>query len=154
MKSCRLENEALSPSSSAINSLTWYIQITNTNSVTKAIQPISLRVRTVAHIAPTEIGCPRLAPAAHLIEPDRDERADHRKHRRQGRAFPGELNAIHAFREGNGRSQVTFFALLADHAGHPLKIEKLKPDEMLAAMIASFDGHERLLAKVIHGLIE
>ena len=48
----------------------------------------------------------------------------------------------------------TMFALLADHAGHPLKIEKLKPDEMLAAMIASFDGDERRLANVIHGLIE
>jgi len=68
--------------------------------------------------------------------------------------FLAELNAIHAFREGNGRSQLTFFVLLADHAGHPLNIEKLEPDEMLAAMIASFDGHERLLAKVIRGLIE
>ncbi len=34
------------------------------------------------------------------------------------RIFLAELNAIHAFREGNGRSQLTFFALLADHAGH------------------------------------
>ena len=51
--------------------------------------------------------------------------------------FLAELNAIHAFREGNGRSQLTFFVLLADHAGHPLNIEKLEPDEMLAAMIAS-----------------
>ena len=66
--------------------------------------------------------------------------------------FLAELNAI--FREGNGRSQLTFFALLADHAGHPLKIERLKPDEMLAAMIASFEGDERRLANVIHGLIE
>jgi cell filamentation protein len=68
--------------------------------------------------------------------------------------FLAELNAIHAFREGNGRSQLTFFALLADHAGYPLNIEKLNPDEMLAAMIASFDGDERRLADVICGLIE
>ena len=68
--------------------------------------------------------------------------------------FLAELNAIHAFREGNGRSQLAFFALLADHAGHPLKIEKLNPREMLAAMIASFDGDERRLADVIYGLIE
>ncbi|WP_065755405.1 Fic/DOC family protein [Bradyrhizobium paxllaeri] len=71
----------------------------------------------------------------------------------QAAHFLAELNAIHAFREGNGRSQLTFFALLADHAGHPLKIEKLKPDEMLAAMIASFDGDERKLGSVIYGLI-
>ncbi len=36
----------------------------------------------------------------------------------------------------------------------PLKIEKLNPDEMLAAMIASFDSDERRLADVIHDLIE
>src|ERR1700730_6977424 len=60
--------------------------------------------------------------------------------------FLAELNAIHAFREGNGRSQLTFFALLADFAGHQLNIDKLNPDEMLAAMIASFDGAESLLA--------
>ena len=52
------------------------------------------------------------------------------------------------------RSHEPSFALLADHAGHPLKIEKLNPDEMLVAMIASFDGDERRLADVIHGLIE
>ncbi|QHO74016.1 adenosine monophosphate-protein transferase [Bradyrhizobium sp. CCBAU 051011] len=71
----------------------------------------------------------------------------------QAAHFLAELNAIHAFREGNGRSQLTFFALLADPAGHPLKIEKLKPDEMLGAMIASFDGDERKLASVINDLI-
>jgi cell filamentation protein len=68
--------------------------------------------------------------------------------------FLAELNAIHAFREGNGRSQLTLFAVLADHASHPLRMERLKPEEMLAAMIASFDGDERLLADVIRGLID
>jgi cell filamentation protein len=86
--------------------------------------------------------------ANYLQNLDRQTFADKAAH------FLAELNAIHAFREGNGRSQLTFFALLADHAGHPLKIEKLNPDEMLAAMIASFDGDERRLADVIHGLIE
>ena len=68
--------------------------------------------------------------------------------------FISELNVIHAFREGNGRSQLTYFALLADGARHPLKIERMDPDEMLAAMIASFDGDERELANVIHSLIK
>lgn len=68
--------------------------------------------------------------------------------------FLAELNAIHAFREGNGRSQLTFFAMLADDAGHPLNIDKMDPDEMLAAMIASFDGDEHRLANVIDSLIK
>jgi cell filamentation protein len=68
--------------------------------------------------------------------------------------FLAELNAIHAFREGNGRSQLTFFTLLADYAGHAPRIENLNPEEMLAAMIASFDGDERRLAGVIYSLIQ
>ncbi|SHL25766.1 cell filamentation protein [Bradyrhizobium lablabi] len=42
--------------------------------------------------------------------------------------FLAELNAIHAFREGNGRTQLTFFALLADRAGQPLDLERLDPE--------------------------
>jgi cell filamentation protein, protein adenylyltransferase len=67
--------------------------------------------------------------------------------------FLAELNAIHAFREGNGRSQLTFFALLADQARHPLNLDKLEPGEMLQAMIASFGGDERKLAAVIERLV-
>jgi cell filamentation protein len=67
--------------------------------------------------------------------------------------FLAELNAIHAFREGNGRSQLTFFILLADYAGYPIGLDKLDPNKMLNAMIASFDGDEAMLADVIKGLI-
>jgi cell filamentation protein len=67
--------------------------------------------------------------------------------------FLAELNAIHAFREGNGRSQLTFFALLADYAGHPIDLEELDPDKMLEAMVVSFDGDETKLANIIKSLI-
>jgi cell filamentation protein len=67
--------------------------------------------------------------------------------------FLAELNAIHAFREGNGRTQLAFFALLADRAGQTLDLEKLDPDAMLHAMIVSFDGDETELAVIINGLI-
>lgn len=67
--------------------------------------------------------------------------------------FLSELNVIHAFREGNGRAQLTFFAMLAENAGHPLDLEKLDPDVMLNAMIESFEGDEKELARVIKGLI-
>jgi cell filamentation protein len=45
----------------------------------------------------------------------------------QAAHFPAELNAIHVFREGNGRSQHTFLALLAHHAEHPLKLDRPDP---------------------------
>jgi len=72
---------------------------------------------------------------------------------RKAAHFLAELNAIHAFREGNGRSQLTFLALLASRAEHPLNLEKLDPAAMLAAMIASFDGEESALAEIIEKLI-
>jgi cell filamentation protein len=34
--------------------------------------------------------------------------------------FLAEVNAIHAFREGNGRTQLSFLKILAERAGHPL----------------------------------
>lgn len=67
--------------------------------------------------------------------------------------FLAELNAIHPFREGNGRTQFTFLALLADQAGHPLDLDKLNPETALAAMIESFRGNEKPLAAVITKLL-
>jgi len=67
--------------------------------------------------------------------------------------FLAELNAIHPFREGNGRTQLTFLTLLADAAGHALDIERLDPEAVMAAMIGSFGGDEKPLAKLILGLV-
>jgi cell filamentation protein len=67
--------------------------------------------------------------------------------------FLAELNAIHAFREGNGRTQLSFFSLLADRAGYPVDLGKLDPKAMLDAMIASFGGDEAELRTVIERLI-
>jgi cell filamentation protein len=39
---------------------------------------------------------------------------------RKGAHFLAEVNAIHLFREGNGRTQLTSFAMLAEAAGHAL----------------------------------
>jgi cell filamentation protein len=67
--------------------------------------------------------------------------------------FLADLNAIHPFREGNGRTQLTFLALLADYAGHPLDLDKLDPETTLAAMIKSFKGNEKPLRAVITNLL-
>jgi cell filamentation protein len=63
--------------------------------------------------------------------------------------FIAELNAIHPFREGNGRTQNIFLSILADEAGHPLNLEKLESDQFLRAMIESFSGREEPLALII-----
>lgn len=67
-------------------------------------------------------------------------------------AFLGELNAIHAFREGNGRAQLAFLFLLGERAGHPLDLSQVERDPMLAAMIASYHGEIGPLTDQILGL--
>jgi cell filamentation protein len=53
--------------------------------------------------------------------------------------FLAELNAIHPFREGNGRSQLSLMHLVGQRAGHPLVLTRINRDTFLPAMIASFD---------------
>jgi cell filamentation protein len=67
--------------------------------------------------------------------------------------FLSGLNAIHPFREGNGRSQLAFLHLLALRAGHPLEIEGIKPAAFLAAMIRGFDGEIGPLAEQLSALL-
>jgi cell filamentation protein len=69
-------------------------------------------------------------------------------------SFLATLNAIHPFREGNGRAQMTFLALVADRAGHPLDLEQLEPESFLAAMVVSFHGATADLAAHIRRMIE
>lgn len=54
--------------------------------------------------------------------------------------FPGDLNAIHAFREGNGRTQLAFMHLLSAKLGYAMDLTRIRPQAFLDAMIASFGG--------------
>lgn len=60
-------------------------------------------------------------------------------------AFLATLNAIHPFRDGNGRAQTAFLLLVASRAGHPLDLRRFAPDAFGRAMIDSFDGNEEPL---------
>jgi cell filamentation protein len=71
----------------------------------------------------------------------------------QAAHFLAELNAIHPFREGNGRTQLSFLTVLAERAGHSVAFERSKAQAMLDAMIKSFDGDEKPLAVLIERLI-
>jgi cell filamentation protein len=62
------------------------------------------------------------------------------------------LNAIHPFREGNGRTQTAFMTLTAVRAGHPFNLEVLDPVTFLSAMIRSFHGQEEPLAQELRKL--
>ncbi len=63
--------------------------------------------------------------------------------------YLGELNALHPFREGNGRAQREFVSHLAHAAGYYLAWENVKPPDMLQASIESFQGDTSKLAALI-----
>ena len=68
--------------------------------------------------------------------------------------FWSEINAIHPFREGNGRTPTLFLANLALAGGWYLDLTRLEPDATIAAMIASFKaGSGGPLAGLVDGLI-
>ena len=60
-----------------------------------------------------------------------------------------EINAVHPFREGNGRTQLTFLAMLMENTGFSFNANVLERERVLDAMIESFAGDEALLAKLI-----
>jgi cell filamentation protein len=72
---------------------------------------------------------------------------------RRAAEFLGVLNAIHPFRDGNGRAQLAFMALLSAKAGHPLQLERLNPTNFLQAMIRSFHGDNGSLVRELRSLI-
>lgn len=59
--------------------------------------------------------------------------------------YMGELNALHPFREGNGRSLREYVRYIAERAGHPITWEGVDRDEMINASIMAYNGDcERL----------
>jgi len=63
--------------------------------------------------------------------------------------FLAELNAIHPFREGNGRTQMAFMIMLCENAGFTFDETTLNPNRVIDAMITSFSGNEDPLRELL-----
>ncbi|PYU45353.1 MAG: hypothetical protein DMG56_18175 [Acidobacteria bacterium] len=64
------------------------------------------------------------------------------------------MNALHPFREGNGRAQREFIRELAGEAGYEVSWDLVTQDEMLAASVASFHhGSSAAFAMILNKII-
>lgn len=63
--------------------------------------------------------------------------------------YMAEINAVHPFREGNGRVQRAFCGQLADQAGYFIDFEAVSQSEIYAVMAASFRGNLDLLNELL-----
>ena len=66
----------------------------------------------------------------------------------------GDLNALHPFRDGNGRTQRAFCAQLARHAGHQLRWAPMDPAENITASQASLRGDNAPLRAMLERLVD
>ncbi len=54
--------------------------------------------------------------------------------------YIAEINAVHPFRDGNGRCQLTLLNVLMERAGIEMDVGRLDPEAFMEAMISSFFG--------------
>jgi cell filamentation protein len=68
--------------------------------------------------------------------------------------YYSEVNVLHPFREGNGRTERVFFSQLVTVGGYRLAWERMDADENLQACIAAYEGDESKLAMMVDSLLE
>jgi cell filamentation protein len=60
--------------------------------------------------------------------------------------YMSEINALHPFREGNGRSQRVFMSYLAKASGYELSFEKITQEKMIELSSLAFNyGHQEYI---------
>jgi cell filamentation protein len=67
--------------------------------------------------------------------------------------YLGELNAVHPFREGNGRVQRLFIEYLAEKNGYHLDFSMVSSEEMIAASETSIKVDDAHLQKILEKII-
>lgn len=65
----------------------------------------------------------------------------------------GEVNAIHPFREGNGRTQRVFFEQLAKDAGFRIEWQRMNPGRNVEASVAIMRGNAEPMRAMLDDLI-
>jgi cell filamentation protein len=65
----------------------------------------------------------------------------------------GDINHIHPFREGNGRTQLTYLLQLGVQANHIVDVRRIERAQWYSASIAAHNGRYLEMAAVIAGAI-
>ena len=67
--------------------------------------------------------------------------------------YMGEINALHPFREGNGRTQRLYFEFLCLKAGYELDFTKTQKETLVKADISAFNRDYSLLVKILDDMV-
>lgn len=66
----------------------------------------------------------------------------------------GDVNALHPFRDGNGRAQRAFFAQLAANAGYRLDWQLVNPQANVDASVEAMQGNEAPMRNLLNGIVK
>jgi cell filamentation protein len=123
------------------------------------VYPWAGEIRSVA-IAKTDMFClpQHIEPYARevfgrLAAEDHLRRLDRKQFVERLTYYFAEVNAIHPFREGNGRAQRAFFRQLSDEAGWSIHWVGLDPEANIEASIASLRGDNAPLRTLLDDLV-
>jgi cell filamentation protein len=67
--------------------------------------------------------------------------------------YMGEVNALHPFREGNGRTSREFFRQLSLNSNYILDLSKTEKENLLLADIEAFNGQYNRLLEILNKTI-
>jgi cell filamentation protein len=76
-----------------------------------------------------------------------------REFAREAGIIMGDINYIHPFREGNGRTQAQYLRQLAEQAEHRLDLRRIDPAKWIEASKASHMADYQLMGEVIRAAI-
>lgn len=68
--------------------------------------------------------------------------------------YLGDVNALHPFRDGNGRAQRAFFAQLAADAGFQLDWQLVDPQRNTDASVAAMQGDEAPMRNLLDEIVK
>jgi cell filamentation protein len=61
----------------------------------------------------------------------------------------GDINYVHPFREGNGRTQLFYLEQLAENAGHTIDLGRIEPKRWIEASKAAHQGDYTLIGEAL-----
>ncbi len=73
---------------------------------------------------------------------------------RQAARLLADINALHPFREGNGRTQRLFVAAVAQHAGHDVHFDVVSRERMVQASIAANHGRPGMMKRMFEEITD
>jgi len=67
--------------------------------------------------------------------------------------FMADINKVHPFRDGNGRTMKLYFSQLAQNSGYDLEFSLASKDDLILADVLAYNGNYQLLIEILNKIV-